>query len=61
LDVTDLVRKPLTFLARLTLGALIVIDVHARDVVQLLIDDKVCVVETCTKVINLMSLYFKDE
>jgi dynein heavy chain len=39
--VTDLVRKPLTFLARLTLGALIVIDVHARDVVQQLINEKV--------------------
>ncbi|KAG0617480.1 hypothetical protein M758_5G192300 [Ceratodon purpureus] len=41
LDLTDLVRNPLSILARLTLGALIVIDVHARDVVQLLIDDKI--------------------
>lgn len=41
LDLTDLVRKPLTILARLTLGALIVIDVHARDVVQQLINEKV--------------------
>eukprot|EP01018_Ginkgo_biloba_P007245 Gb_31256 [translate_table: standard] len=39
--LTDLVHKPLTQLARLTLGALIVIDVHARDVVQKLIDEKV--------------------
>ena len=41
LALTDLVRKPLTQLARLTLGALIVIDVHARDVVQKLLDEKV--------------------
>ncbi|KAL2653916.1 hypothetical protein R1flu_022044 [Riccia fluitans] len=39
--LTDLVRAPLTKLARLTLGALIVIDVHARDVVQALINEKV--------------------
>lgn len=39
--LTDLVRKPLTILARLTLGALIVIDVHARDVVQQLINENV--------------------
>ncbi|KAJ7513333.1 hypothetical protein O6H91_24G001000 [Diphasiastrum complanatum] len=39
--LTDLVRKPLLALARLTLGALIVIDVHARDVVQQLINEKV--------------------
>lgn len=39
--LTDLVRKPLTPLARLTLGALIVIDVHARDVVMQLINEKV--------------------
>ncbi|KAH8941010.1 hypothetical protein BDL97_14G015200 [Sphagnum fallax] len=38
--LTDLVRKPLTPLARLTLGALIVIDVHARDVVTQLINEK---------------------
>ena len=38
LALTDLVRKPLTQLARLTLGALIVIDVHARDVVKTLAD-----------------------
>jgi dynein heavy chain len=41
MDLTDLVRKPLTPLARLTLGALIVIDVHARDVVMQLINEKV--------------------
>ncbi|BBN11637.1 hypothetical protein Mp_5g13570 [Marchantia polymorpha subsp. ruderalis] len=39
--LTDLVRAPLSKLARLTLGALIVIDVHARDVVQALINEKV--------------------
>ncbi|XP_024377701.2 uncharacterized protein [Physcomitrium patens] len=40
-DLTNLVQKPLATLARLTLRALIVIDVHARDVVQLLINDKI--------------------
>lgn len=39
--LTDLVRAPLSKLARMTLGALIVIDVHARDVVQALINEKV--------------------
>ncbi len=37
-DLTHLVRGELTPLARLTLGSLIVIDVHARDVVKHLID-----------------------
>ncbi|CAM6094963.1 unnamed protein product [Calypogeia fissa] len=39
--LTDLVRAPLSKLARMTLGALIVIDVHARDVVQALINEKI--------------------
>lgn len=37
-DLTKLVRGDLNPLARLTLGSLIVIDVHARDVVKHLID-----------------------
>nr|PNR26425.1 hypothetical protein PHYPA_031000 [Physcomitrium patens] len=44
LGLTDLVRKPLKKLARLTLVALIVIDVHARDVVQQLINEKTAAV-----------------
>eukprot|EP00002_Diphylleia_rotans_P006932 TRINITY_DN1638_c0_g1_i1.p1 TRINITY_DN1638_c0_g1~~TRINITY_DN1638_c0_g1_i1.p1 ORF type:complete len:4126 (-),score=976.49 TRINITY_DN1638_c0_g1_i1:597-12974(-) len=37
-DLTDLVRRNLKPLARLTLGSLIVIDVHARDVVSRMIE-----------------------
>ena len=37
-DLTKLVRGDLSPLARLTLGSLIVIDVHARDVVKHLIE-----------------------
>jgi dynein heavy chain len=40
-DLTDLVRGNLTMLQRLTLGALITIDVHARDVTQNLVKQKV--------------------
>ncbi|KAH7827931.1 dynein haevy chain 8, inner dynein arm 4 [Monocercomonoides exilis] len=40
-DLTDLVRGNLTDLQRLTLGALITIDVHARDVTTRLVENKV--------------------
>lgn len=42
MDLTDLVRGKLTDQERLTLGALITVDVHARDVVQELVDAGWC-------------------
>lgn len=38
MDLTDLVQGQLSETERLTLGALITMDVHARDVVQELVD-----------------------
>ena len=38
MDLTDLVRGNLSYQDRTTLGALITVDVHARDVVQELSD-----------------------
>lgn len=41
LDLTDLVRGQLSNQDRMTLGALITIDVHARDVIQELVEAKI--------------------
>jgi dynein heavy chain len=40
-DIVQLVRGELTPGLRITIKAMVVIDVHARDVVQILIDKKV--------------------
>lgn len=45
LEEVKLVRGDLTSLERATIGALVVIDVHARDVVQEMVDDKVATVD----------------
>jgi dynein heavy chain, axonemal len=39
-DTVNLVRRKLTNLQSMTLGALIVIDVHARDVIKILVDSQ---------------------
>jgi dynein heavy chain len=41
MDLTELVRGPLTGQERMTLGALITIDVHARDIVAELVQGNV--------------------
>lgn len=40
-DLRNLVRSPLTKIGRMILSALIVIEVHARDVVHKMVDEKV--------------------
>eukprot|EP00899_Mesostigma_viride_P012150 jgi/Mesvir1/20936/Mv08007-RA.1 len=60
MDLTDMVRGNLDRLVRLTLGALIVIDVHARDVTQKLIDDRVGATSDFEWV-SQMRYYWEDE
>ncbi|KAK3257150.1 hypothetical protein CYMTET_33753, partial [Cymbomonas tetramitiformis] len=59
-DLTRLVRGKLTGGERMTLGALIVIDVHARDVVQRLIDANV---KACSDFdwVAQLRYYWRDE
>ena len=45
-DVVILVRGKLSKMQQMTLGAMTTLDVHARDVVQLLIDDRIDSVDT---------------
>ena len=42
-----LVRGEMSALERCTIGALVVVDVHARDVVQEMVDDKVRAGQAC--------------
>ena len=41
-DLRELVRSPLSKIGRQILSALIVIEVHARDVVTNMVDEEVC-------------------
>ena len=60
LDTVALVRKRLEKLQKITLGALIVIDVHARDVIQRLIDEKVDDI-TMFEWISQLRYYWPDQ
>lgn len=60
MDLTDLVRGKLDKLQRLTLGALITIDVHARDVVEGLIKSRVSSVSDFEWVSQLR-YYWRDD
>jgi dynein heavy chain len=59
-DLRDLVRGKLTSKARQTLSALIVIEVHARDVVINLINEKVADVNDFEWISQLRYYYIKD-
>jgi dynein heavy chain, axonemal len=61
LNTVALVRERLSKLQSLTLGALIVIDVHAKDVVRKLVDDKVDDINHFNWISQLRYYWPKDE
>ena len=60
MDLTDLVRGELTNLERATMGALITVDVHARDVVQNLVSSSVMQV-TDFEWVSQLRYYWESE
>lgn len=60
LDTVSLVRQKLTKLQSITLGALIVIDVHAKEVIRKLRDDKISDINAFEWICQLRYYWEKD-
>jgi len=56
-DLRELVRSPLSKIGRQILSALIVIEVHARDVVTNMVEEEVCNVNDFEWISQLRSVY----
>lgn len=60
LDTVTLVRQQITKLQRITLGALIVLDVHARDVIENLVNENITEI-TAFEWISQLRYYWEDD
>ena len=55
--LAELVRGKLPKLSRNIIGALITIDVHARDIVTQMVNNKVCILKNCnTETVDFVSI-----